>query len=179
MKKLQVTDWVQIVTGITIVIGLFLVFWELQQARELAKAQLISDNVANVVAHRTALMGENPADIINKACVQPGDLTGQDIEVLNAYFWNLLSTPMNIRSIGVATGLYTPDEWQSYYPGLFSVIAGIPYGRYWWRNIESFFMRIDPELAEFGNEFMARHSGENTCSAYPQGYLQKFSATIE
>ena len=41
-----VTDWLQIITSVVVIAGLGLVFWELQQARELTQAQLTSEGRA-------------------------------------------------------------------------------------------------------------------------------------
>lgn len=175
MESQSLSNWIQALTAVAVLIGLALVVWELQQTRDLARAQLISDNHANLFAQHTSLMGENPAAIINKACVQPEKLTGEDITVLNSYFWIQLTTPLRIRNIGIETDLYDPEVWRSWYQGPFLVIAGTRYGRYWWSNINTYLEGIDPELVEFGNEYLARNGTADTCSDYPQGYLDSLS----
>ena len=54
----KVDRWVQITTTISILIGLGLVIWELQQVKTLARAQLTSDSIAIYNDIRTAILGE-------------------------------------------------------------------------------------------------------------------------
>ncbi|MFK7914995.1 MAG: hypothetical protein AB8B93_13845 [Pseudomonadales bacterium] len=171
-KKVNLAVAVQLTTFISILVGICLVIWELNQTRELAKAQLISDNYALLSSNRQVLMGENPASAIQKACLEPESLSSADIEVLNNHFWNMLTPPMRMRNIGLATGIYQEGEWRSFYPNLFPTILSFPYGRYWWKNMSGFIARFDPEISEFGDNFVRSISEKMACNQFHDGYLE-------
>ena len=83
---LTATDWIQVVATLAIVVSIILVLIELRQSREIAEAQLISDQYAIEAGLLHATLGETPAHALAKACEHPGDLTREDTEVLDAWY---------------------------------------------------------------------------------------------
>jgi len=67
MDAQKLNTWVQVVTSLAIVIGLALVILELQQSREIARAQISSDSFALGAVHNTAMFGEQAAAVKAKA----------------------------------------------------------------------------------------------------------------
>ena len=57
MDSEKLSDWVQIITGFAIVLGLGLVIWELQQSREATMAQLTNEGFAQVGQQNATVMG--------------------------------------------------------------------------------------------------------------------------
>ena len=56
MKSQALTSWIQILTGFAVLAGLGLVVWELQQTRDLVRAQL-ECRVSVRLGHTTDLYG--------------------------------------------------------------------------------------------------------------------------
>jgi len=61
-------DWIQILTLVSIFIGLVLVFYELRQTKNLARAQLAADAWTEKLEQQRALMGESLAVAFAKNC---------------------------------------------------------------------------------------------------------------
>ena len=79
MSKNRVQDWIQIFTGLALLAGLALVVVEMYQARLLATLQLVNDGYAENFAFKRQIMGDNPAPILTKACLNPEELTEPEI----------------------------------------------------------------------------------------------------
>ena len=78
--------WLQITSNIAILIGVFLVVWELRQNQALSRAQLASDGLIAQVELSHKLMGENPGLVLSKACIEPDNLTPEEKTILAAIF---------------------------------------------------------------------------------------------
>ncbi len=83
-------DWLQIITNIGVVIGLVLLLYELNQSRDLTRAQVVDSVYGAVVSRNLALLGENPEDAIAKSIFRPEELTEADAIVLNQFYTALL-----------------------------------------------------------------------------------------
>ena len=101
MNRTGFGAWVQGVAAIAVVVGLILVIWELQQARQLARAQVSSDSFALASQINAVVLGETAAKVVEKACDTPESLTGADFEILRAYYQSWVSVvwkPICFRS---------------------------------------------------------------------------------
>ena len=67
MDSQKDADWVQIATGVALLVGLVLVVWELSQSRDVATAQLSSDGTDRYLQSAVPRMGENPAAALAKS----------------------------------------------------------------------------------------------------------------
>jgi len=164
-------DWVQIVTGIAVVVGLGLLIWELKQNREIASAQIASDNSAAILAHRSMLIGEEPASVVAKACDSPEELTSTDIEIMNNYFWSVLNLPIRISTLS-EYDFYSESDWKSRAYDSFATIHGFPYGRFWWSRVRYGVQAVEPEIARIGDESLAGIDKEYGCSGVAAGYAE-------
>ena len=86
MRSQAITNGIQILTGLAMIIGLALVVWELQQTREVAKAQLTTDIFDEGLQISSFKIGEDLPSAFAKACEDPASLTGPDFTALNGYF---------------------------------------------------------------------------------------------
>ena len=77
-------NWIQITTGLAIVLGLVLVFWELQQGREATKSQLTHDTCDYYAQITATRMGDEITPIVAKACERPDELTVTELMVYDA-----------------------------------------------------------------------------------------------
>ena len=53
-------DWIQLLTNVAVVIGLVLLIYELNQSRNLTRAQVVDQVYGAAVNRNLALMGESP-----------------------------------------------------------------------------------------------------------------------
>ena len=77
-------DWLQIFSNVAIVVGLFILIYELNQSHKQARALLVNDDYVSVREHLHTLMGENPAAAIAKARLNHESLTEEEKVVLDA-----------------------------------------------------------------------------------------------
>lgn len=93
MNTEKLSHWVQIISGIAILIGLVLVLIELRQTKELTRASLASESHSIVMERSTSFQGENPMRVLAKACDSDEPLSTE--EKLNLFFvFQSLSQPV-------------------------------------------------------------------------------------
>lgn len=143
MDSQKIGNWIQIVSGIALILGLGLVIWELQQVRILTRAQLTSDNVSVSVASSSAVMGENAAEILAKACLDPGALSLHETTLLGYFYDQQIELVMRMKLLTDRDGLYAKDTWKDYAGAYFSDIFRTAFGRAW-------FLRQDPSWMDEG-----------------------------
>jgi hypothetical protein len=171
----NLANWVQILTGFALIVGLGLVIWELQQTRDVVFAQLTSDGYSDVTQQQTAVMGESAADAIAKACDAPESLTTKDLVVLDAYFGELVNRMRRNISIAERAGFYSDEtqyreNWTGNLKGLFDTIPG----RVWWEA-----SNFGQPLQQYGDRVL-NELGPPDCSKYFVGFkdeIQKATRT--
>jgi hypothetical protein len=155
MDSRRITDWVQTLTGLAVVLGLVLVLWELQQSRDVALAQLTSDGFMQYSNISAAQIGEELPLAIEKACTNPESLLVRDLAALHAYYSALLDIPTRVLRIDARTGLY-PDVWQDVARGELSLIFATSAGRAWWQTEHQ---NYPDEFRQVGDDALAQRSG--------------------
>lgn len=108
--KTPLVDLIQIATGLALVIGLVLVFIELIQAKALTLAELTSQGYSEIMADARAVMGENPAPVIAKACLEPEALQPDEMLVLQAYYVSKVTQVTRLRVLELVADFGVP--WQ-------------------------------------------------------------------
>ncbi len=68
MTTQELANWVQVFSGIALVVGIVLVTLELQQTKALSRAQLKHDSVSLGIQREIAAMGENTLESLARAC---------------------------------------------------------------------------------------------------------------
>ena len=172
MNYQSISYWVQIVTGIAVLAGLGLVAWELRQSREIALAQLSSDFFLMNSGHNSALMGESPADVIEKACDSPEELTKSDYRILRSRFGEVLDRVRRTRAIAESSDLMADDDWRIYATANFQLIFNTHAGRAWWGANDQSWLASD--IRQVGDSILAEKSGsEPLCSEAYSRWLGK------
>ena len=147
MQNERLIIWIQIITGFAVILGLILVIWELRQTREIAVAQQIGDSHNRYSTQLQALMGEESASAVAKACDNPKALTTEDMIVLD-YFYTEIINRMRVQyDLEHQTQLAT-HNWRSWTANFYTVFA-TDYGRWWWSNA-----RFEPEIMEAGSAIL-------------------------
>jgi len=150
MQKLTTTDWVQVIATLAIVVSIGLVLAELRQGREIATAQLISDEWAMEASLKIAMLGENPALVLAKACSHPSELTREETEILDNYVQSKLAQIARKSQISAYTDFY--DEQYTIH-GTLVEILGTPYGRHAWEMVRPFW-KANPKLIETADQIL-------------------------
>ena len=90
---------VQLITGAALLIGVVLVLIELQQTRTLTFSQMVQDRFTSIVDHDSRIYGENLADVFQKSCLNPEDLTLGEAMTMDAYFENQIAQIVRYKSL--------------------------------------------------------------------------------
>ena len=165
MRQLRFADWIQILTGLGVLFGLGLVIWELQQAREIAKAQQVSESFSRYSQRLQAMMGEESARAVAKACTQPDDLEIEDMLVLDKYYIEVVNSVRVAYQMSRTASALAVFDWRPWLPSLEEIFR-TKYGRFWWRNRYPF----EEEIWEEGNRLLAEFE-INDCPEYWSEYF--------
>ncbi len=129
MDNRQLTDVVQIATGFALAIGLVLVLIELRQSKQLTLAELSSQAYSEVMENARTTMGENPAPMIARSCLEPEKLDANDMVVLSAYYQAQTAMVDRLRILEAVASFGVP--WQQYAMPILSSIAATEPGKQW------------------------------------------------
>lgn len=72
-----ISDWIQGLSAIAIVVGLILVVIELRQAEQIAQAQIWGESNSATMQIYETVMGEESAESLSKACFNPDELNNK------------------------------------------------------------------------------------------------------
>jgi len=134
---------------VAVLAGLGLVVWELRQVREIAVAQLASDGFSTYSQRVQAMMGEDSAKAVAKACDEPDSLTTEDMVVLRLYYTEIVNNMRQVRNLQQASDDLTFLDWKQFSVN-FYLIFQTEYGRWWWKNSRW----LEPEILEVGDRFI-------------------------
>ncbi len=143
----------QALTVVSVLAGLGLVVWELQQARELAFAQLAVDAHAIDVQEVVALLGESPAEVLAKSC-DAETLSKTELEVLHASFQIDVLRASRLRWINESG--YGEFEWEEGAKISFLRVFDSQRGRDWWRDSTETMLGGGAEIINFGNSVLSK-----------------------
>lgn len=150
---------VQIITCVALVIGLMLVIWELRENREATRSLLTSEAMAFYSSLNTAVMGEETADVLAKACERPDELTASDYYVLDNYYAEILNRYRRIEMLQ-RRGSYSDDIPADAEKGISYLLESTP-GRAYLELIAAEDALIGPQL----KSLVERWNG-STCTDY-------------
>ena len=175
MEAEKLNTWVQTVTSVALIVGLALVIWELQQARDATLSELYSQGFQIISQTNNSILGEEPIRVLAKACDTPEKLTREDLLVLSFYYQELLSRQRRIQWINKRAGFYSDEIAASTNLGVWHGILSTKPGRAYWRTID-----VEPELRAVGDAALAQVNRRNTpdCSEILDSWSQEMSADL-
>lgn len=168
MAQTRVADWIQVITGLAVVIGIALVIWELKQAQRIAEAQIAFDSYALAVEINDAIFGENAADVLAKACEEPTSLTAGEWVVLDSYYRNRVSigaSPKLILELADLSG-QTAEVFEQLQTGVLSEIFATAPGRAWFVTT----YREKKGVAVKAGEALLKNIGPVSCKRTYESY---------
>ncbi|PCI77456.1 MAG: hypothetical protein COB20_08080 [SAR86 cluster bacterium] len=163
-------DWLTIASNLAILMGILLVFWELQQNQTLARLQLTSEGFALRTELTSNLIGESPELVLAKACLKPDELTTEDRIVLAQIFQSRLSAALMYRDIESVSGLGFDIE-NSFVP-VFQTMFNYEYGREFYQRMKDYSNGRSADLFAIGDSVLesGRVSDCALGSAVPGGF---------
>ena len=152
MVSNRLKNSIDVLTSIAIVVGLGLVIWELRQNHEATMSTLSSAGYEINVQTDVALLGEQAADVLAKACDSPGELSRRELIVLHAYYRHIALRLQRVKDLADRGSFYDSTGWEGYVEiWLSQILATIP-GQAYWRTIGW----PDPEVQAAGNDLLER-----------------------
>lgn len=146
MNNTKLFNIIQIATGIAVVIGLVMVFVELRQAKSLSLAEITSQGYSEALADLRAVMGENPAPTIAKACYDPEAITPEEHLVLVAFYSSKIGQISRLRVLEAVAEFGVP--WETAAPQVLIGVLDNEPGRVWFEQN----LKYDPVLYEIGRK---------------------------
>jgi len=159
---------VQVLTIITLVIGVALVVYELRQTRELAKVQIISDSYALFVENNLSWLGEEPLEVVAKSCTDPESLTNKELDMLTVFYVQSMNHMMRVKLISEESDVYPDDYWKALASSM-SVIFVTKIGRAWWLTYEG----ADPGVRAIGDAMYDRFK-DLPCDTFQSRWLDQY-----
>ena len=148
MRIELLSHWIQILTGVAVLVGLGLVIYELRQTKTLVEAQLSSDGWAYTHSYTSMIVGENAISSLSKICTDPAAVTEADALMLNHVYSDAF---FRVRRAKVVYQIAeTSSPWQVMAEGL-AGIYNTPHGRWWWAKNKD---RLDPEIVSVAGPFI-------------------------
>ncbi len=148
-KAKNIVDWVQVVTGIGVIIGLILVIVEIRQSREIARLQIISSDFSITANERFTMMGENLADVMAKACEDPNEISHSDWLIISSRYAEVLNRIRRGYAYSRNSTIYSDFDWQRWTINFQLIFATKP-GQEWWSQQTW----VEPEIRKIGNEML-------------------------
>ena len=135
-------DWIQLLTNLAVVIGLVLLIYELNQSRNLTRAQVVDQVYGAAVLRNLSLMGESPEKAIAKSVFRRDEITESDAIILTHFYTSLLVSWLrnrDERGVGYFGSAYEQVIQSEVY-----FINTVP-GRTWWSSVRN---DLDPDIVE-------------------------------
>ena len=138
----KVSSWLQITANVAILGGLVLVGFQLQQNREILRAQMMSAESQSVIDQEMQIIGEQGAAAWVAAMTDPTHVSPEHHRIMEAIYWSAIESWRHIeelRALGLADvdPLYRVSDEAAWY-------FGNTYGRAWWN--------VRRETTEFSEE---------------------------
>lgn len=130
-KGRRVDIAIQLLTTISVVVGVFLVVLELKQTRENAFNEIIQARMDTVIQETSLIYGANLADVLAKACHQPMTLNESESLILHNFFTVQMHHATKVRWIEELRATPSEIEWQKFAAPFISRILSYPGGQSW------------------------------------------------
>lgn len=166
-----ITDWLQIATGIVVIVGLALLIWELEQARELTQAQLTSEGWARLSERNLVLVEKSNAQVLTKACEEPGQLSNVELTMLDLITQDRLNALNRIYALSRDAQLYLDQDrdWSRFSESTFNRIFATQFGRVWWEQSKN---SAPIEIVAIGDSIL-QSSGSPSCGEFYEKLIQE------
>jgi len=160
MNSQKVANWVQVSANIGILLGLALVFLQIQQNTDILKTQMLFEESHRTVEAEYVMIGENGAEAWAKAITAPNELTLTEQRIIEGYLWGAVEQWRYTYTLS-QQGLLA-EQWKNRVNVEVGYFLANPYGRAWWKNISDPGTQFTDELRAVINERLAEAKPNNT-----------------
>ena len=160
----KLSHWVQIMSGAALVVGIVLIIMEMEQNKQLTRAQLAGESAGLGLSRTLAFIGERPMEVMAKACDPDARLTREDALILGNIFQAYINTVGRTWEIG-RRAEFGDERWKMVADANFPRIFATQHGRDWWAASSPYpSIKSRSELRNYGDRILAE-LGPPTCSA--------------
>lgn len=137
-------QWLQVITALSVIVGLFFVYQELRQNRVVAQAERLSDVYIENSEIRRFMYDNHTLLLMRKAVDQPNQLTDEEVAELDSFFeiiWTMWAQNVAIGRLGLnaSTPEIAANDLTWY--------LGSPIGRRWVKENQAW-LRLEPGLLD-------------------------------
>jgi hypothetical protein len=146
MKKIDLGQFLSILANFGVIIGILLLVFELNQARQFARVEFVQSNLSTFQEIERQMMNPAVAEVWAKAAVDPSSMTFGDIRVMDAYlanhlnFWRQNWTLEQEKFVDSGTTILMLETNVPFYFGNTFALG-------WWEDVKS--SHADPEDQAF------------------------------
>ena len=154
----KLSDVIQIISGVVLIIGVVLVVLQMRQTETLTRAQMVNEAWAMRIQQAEAAAGENPMRSYAKLCSENEFLTDEDVLVLHNFY--LQRMYLIYRAKVVNDIAFNDDQWRREVTGNLGMILGTEQGRAWmhtWQLQPWFQQLVDEHEATVSTSCVKRH----------------------
>ncbi|MGK0258896.1 MAG: hypothetical protein ACI96M_002332, partial [Candidatus Azotimanducaceae bacterium] len=169
VRKENLIDWIQILTGLAVFLGLLLVVWEMQQEKDLVRAQLISEGHITDMSLSSMTLSENFASVRAKACFFPAELSDAELFEMYEYHAMLINNISRMQLLNEA-GVFS-ERWQGWANGYLKTYLSTKSGQ-----ADLARLGVSAEIQQMIDDLIANDEIEN-CAARMESYFEKARST--
>lgn len=138
MKGHSLFEWVQMITGLAVIVGLVLVVIELRQSHTLSHVANVQNTFSGMLATEQTQLSENFPETFNKACVAPETMSDEEHLEMRIYRNLQILNIERIRAVQQIGGF--DYDWRFVSLGTINMWLATPVGRaqyaHWRDNLD-------------------------------------------
>ena len=146
METSKIGYWLQVGANVGLLAGLILVALQLNQADFLTRNQLLSDQLSDRMNTMGSMLGENPAETIAKAVMQPEELTDAELIIMDSWMSREMISARRVKELA-DSGIYPEEVWNQHRTVIDYALAS-RFGRTWWDLARDQYLQSDPDFVE-------------------------------
>ena len=131
MTKSEIGQWVAIWTNLAVLVGVFLLVYELRQNAELARLEMTQTQISAFQQAEQSFFDLGLNQVWVKSFKEPENMTLAEIRAMDAYFAIHLNQMFRVYSLERA-GLIESGETTRWMQGDFPFLFGNRFGKAWW-----------------------------------------------
>lgn len=176
MEASKLANWLQIGANTGILAGLVLVGFQMQQASDLLRMQLIKDEATSYISTENTILGDNYAAVYQKSIEDPMNMSIAEMRIEETMLWSHSVYRWANTYRLYELGLLEAADWQSEVQMNASFFFSTPYGRAWWDTTYEYWTGvlaepdnnsyIPEELLEYINDQVGTLPLNRTTDAY-------------
>jgi len=145
--------WLQVAAHVGILAGLIIVGFQMKQASDLQRTQILRDETTAYMANEMSLIGEGFAAVWAKSIESPESLTLEELRLLDSYMWSHYVYRWMCNYRLHQAGLLDEADWKREVKIDAPYIFGNRYGKAWWANQKEH-ITLDENAIWFTREFV-------------------------